>query len=130
MKKPRINITITKEDIGYSAHAFVCERSINTEGDNYEELKINVLDAVNLAFEDQGFVYTLEEIKITLELESFFDFYKVINAKALSERIGMNQSLLAQYIKGHKKPSPSQTKRIMLGVQQIGRELAEVRFLL
>jgi hypothetical protein len=42
----------------------------------------------------------------------------------------MNQSLLAQYIKGIKKPSSSQTKRILLGVQQIGRELSEVRFLL
>jgi len=62
--------------------------------------------------------------------ESFFDFYKVINAKALSERIGMNQSLLAQYIKGIKKPSLAQTKRILLGVQQIGQELSEVRFIL
>jgi hypothetical protein len=56
--------------------------------------------------------------------------YRVINAKALSERIGMNQSLLAQYIKGIKKPSPVQVKRILDGVQQIGRELSEVRFLL
>ncbi len=67
---------------------------------------------------------------VEFDLESFFDFYKVINAKALSERIGMNQSLLAQYIKGIKKPSPAQTKRILHGVQQIGRELTEVRFLL
>ena len=50
--------------------------------------------------------------------------------KALSERIGMNQSLLAQYIKGIKKPSPAQTKRILSGVREIGRELSEVRFLL
>jgi hypothetical protein len=42
----------------------------------------------------------------------------------------MNQSLLAQYIRGIKKPSPAQTKRILKGVQQIGRELSEVRFLL
>jgi len=42
----------------------------------------------------------------------------------------MNQSLLAQYIKGIKKPSTHQTKRILEGVQQIGRELSEVRFLL
>jgi transcriptional regulator with XRE-family HTH domain len=54
----------------------------------------------------------------------------VINAKALSERIGMNQSFLSQYIKGTKKPSASQTKRILNGVQQIGRELSEVQFLL
>jgi len=42
----------------------------------------------------------------------------------------MNQSLLSQYIKGIKKPSASQTKRILNGVQQIGRELSEVQFLL
>lgn len=63
-------------------------------------------------------------------MQSFFEFYKVINAKALSERIGMNQSLLAQYITGKKKPSPTQTERILKGVQQIGRELAEIRFLI
>ena len=42
----------------------------------------------------------------------------------------MNQSLLAQYINGIKKPSPTQTKRILKGVQQIGRELTDVSFLL
>jgi hypothetical protein len=41
----------------------------------------------------------------------------------------MNQSLLAQYINGIKKPSPGQTQRIFKGVQQIGKELAEIRFL-
>jgi hypothetical protein len=54
----------------------------------------------------------------------------VINAKALSERIGMNQSLLEQYIKGIKKPSPTQTNRILKGVQQVGRELAGIQFLI
>ena len=65
-----------------------------------------------------------------LTCPSFFEFYKVINAKALSKRIGMNQSLLAQYIKGNKKPSPAQKKRILKGVQKVGRELAEVSFFL
>lgn len=130
MKKPKINLTITKEDTGYSAYVFTENISINTQVDTYEELKTNVLEAVNLAFEDKGFVYTINEIKFTLDLQSFFEFYKVINAKALSERIGMNQSLLAQYIKGIKKPSVNQTQKILYGVQQIGRELAEIRFLL
>src|SRR5579862_5387758 len=98
MKKPIIRITVTKEDTGYSAHALVHHKSINTEGDTYEELKANILDVVNLSFEEEGFTYSLGEIKIVLDLESFFDFYKVINAKALSDRIGMNHSLLSQYI--------------------------------
>ena len=121
---------ITKEDIGYSANAFVNNISINTQADNFDELKLNIIEAVNLSFEDLGYEYSLDEIKLNLDLESFFDFYKVINAKALSERIGMNQSLLAQYINGIKKPSHKQTERILNGVQQIGRELAEIRFLL
>jgi hypothetical protein len=130
MKKPVINILITKEDKGYSASAAIDGDFIGTQGDNFEELKANVLEAVNLASEDKDLVYSIDEIRFTLDLQSFFEFYKVINAKALSERIGMNQSLLAQYITGKKKPSHSQTQRILNGVQQIGRELAEIRFLM
>lgn len=130
MKKPKIKVTVTKEDTGYSANTLISAYFIATEAETFEELKANVLEAVNLAFEDKGFIYINEEIKFEYDLESFFDFYKVINAKALSERIGMNQSLLAQYIKGIKKPSASQTKRILQGVHKIGRELSEVQFLL
>ena len=39
MKKPKITITITKEDSGYSAHALVDNISINTQGETWEELK-------------------------------------------------------------------------------------------
>ena len=103
---------------------------IGTEAENFEDLKTNILEAVNLSFQETSIIYTIDEIRFEYGIESFFDFYKVINAKALSERIGMNQSLLAQYIKGIKKPSSIQTKRILQGVHQIGRELSEVRFLL
>jgi predicted RNase H-like HicB family nuclease len=130
MKKPKITIGITKEDSGYSAHALVDEISINTQGETLEELKEMILDAVNLSFVDKAIIFTSEELEYTYDVESFFEFYKVINAKALSKRIGMNQSLLSQYINGIKKPSPTQTKRILKGVQQIGKELSEVRFLL
>jgi predicted RNase H-like HicB family nuclease len=130
MRKSKINITITKEETGYSANANVKNTFICTQGETFEELKANILEAVNLAFEDKGLIFFMNEIKLTLDLQSFFEFYKVVNAKALSARIGMNQSLLAQYISGAKKPSIAQTKRIMNGVQQIGRELAEIRFLM
>jgi len=129
MKKPKIVIKIVKEDVGYSASTLVENIFITTEGNTFEELKAGIVEAVNLSFEDKGFVYNIEEIKFIYDLESFFDFYKVINAKALSKRIGMNQSLLAQYINGNKKPSNTQTKRILQGVQQIGRELSEIRII-
>ena len=128
MKKPVINISIIKEDIGYSATCTVQKKFIGTQGDNYAKLQENIVEAVNLAFEDEDFFYTISEIVLNYDMNSFFEFFKVINAKALSERIGINQSLLAQYIKGHKKPSSTQKKRILTGVQELGRELAAVQF--
>jgi hypothetical protein len=128
MKKPIIHISIIKEDVGYSATCTIQKKIIGTQGDNYTELQENIVEAVNLAFEEEGFVYTISEIVLNYDMNSFFEFFKVINAKALSERIGINQSLLAQYIKGHKKPSAIQKKRILTGVQELGRELAAVQF--
>lgn len=128
--KPKIELTIIKEDTGYTAVGQWRNRLLATQGENWTELQEMILDMVNLTFEDLGYSYSINEIRLTYDLESFFNFYKVINAKALAERIGMNQSLLSQYIKGIKKPSPMQTKRILQGVQQIGKELSEVRFLL
>jgi predicted RNase H-like HicB family nuclease len=126
MKK--IEMIIERTKTGYSAYA--AKYPVYTVGSTLEELKSNMLEALNLHFEEEGKMITEKNLKVTLDLPQFFEFYKVINAKALSERIGINQSLLAQYIIGVKKPSPSQTQRILKGVQQIGRELAEIRFLL
>jgi predicted RNase H-like HicB family nuclease len=124
----KIEIIIEKTKTGYSAYA---ERyPVYTVGKSLEELKSNILEAINLLLEKQDKKVTENDLKIILDLPQFFAFYKVINAKALSERIGMNQSLLAQYIKGVKKPSSNQTNRILKGVQQVGKELAGIQFLL
>jgi predicted RNase H-like HicB family nuclease len=123
----KITIIVEKTKTGYSAYAE--KYAVYTVGKSLEELKANILDAVNLFLEKSGKFVTENDLKIVLDLPQFFEFYKVINAKALSERIGMNQSLLAQYIKGIKKPSSTQTNRILKGVQQVGRELAGVQFL-
>jgi predicted RNase H-like HicB family nuclease len=124
----KIEMIVEKTKTGYSAYAE--KYAVYTTGSSLQELKGNILEALNLYFEKDGKIVTEKDLQIILDLPQFFEFYKVINAKALSERIGMNQSLLAQYIKGNKKPSASQTQRILKGVQQIGQELASVRFLL
>ena len=130
MNKQTVPIRVIKEDKGYSATSKIDKNFIATQADSFDELIRMILEAINLTLENNRIVFKKDDLKFEYDLESFFDFYKVINAKALSERIGMNQSLLAQYIKGIKKPSPAQTKRILEGVQQIGRELSEVRFLI
>jgi hypothetical protein len=130
MKKPKIVMTVLKEDSGYSASAKMKDVFIGTQGEDMEELKKNIIEAVNLAFEDKRAKYEISEITLKLDLQSFFDFYKVINAKALSERIKMDKKLLTQYISGEKKPSATQAKRIFRGVQQMGKELAAIQYFL
>jgi predicted RNase H-like HicB family nuclease len=124
----KIEMILEKTKSGYSAYAE--KYPVYTVGKSLDQLKVNILEALNLYFEKENKSVTERDLKITLDLPQFFEFYKVINAKALSERIGMNQSLLAQYIKGNKKPSPLQTQRILKGVQKVGTELAAIRFLL
>ena len=126
MKK--IEMIVERTNTGYCAYAN--KLAVYTVGNDFPELKNSMLEALNLYFEEEGKTITENDIKVSLDLPQFFEFYKVINAKALSQRIGMNQSLLAQYIKGIKKPSAIQTRRILKGVQQVGKELAEMQFLL
>jgi hypothetical protein len=124
----KIEMIVERTNAGYSAYA--AKYPVFTVGSSLVDLKDNMLEALNLYFEGQGKKVAEKDLKITLDLQQFFEFYKVINVKALSERIGMNQSLLAQYIKGAKKPSTTQVNRILSGVQQLGKELASIQFLL
>ena len=124
----KIEIIVETTKTGYSAYAK--KYPVYTTGKSFEKLKTNILEALNLYFDQEGKSISEDDLQISLDLPQFFEFYRVINAKALSERIGMNQSLLAQYIKGIKKPSKSQTNRILKVVQQVGKELASIRFLL
>lgn len=121
-----LEMLVEKTNTGFSAYAEALP--VFTTGSNLSELKANMLEALNLYFEDKGKSITEQDIKITLDLPQFFDFYKEINATALSKRIGMNQSLLAQYISGKKKPSAQQVNRILGGVREVGRELAAMDF--
>ena len=81
------------------------------------KLKTSIVEGLNLYSEETGGKpVTVDNLKVTLDLPQFFEFYKEINATALSKRISMNQTLLAQYISGKKKPSAQQVHCILDGV--------------
>lgn len=127
MRKSKLIMTVMKEKRGYSAHANVGSTFIGTQANSLPVLRSKILDAVNLALGTDS-TYRDEDIVLRPDLRSFFDFYDVLNAKALSARIGMHQSLLAQYVSGVKRPSAAQSRRILQGVRQVGRELAKMKF--
>ena len=60
-------------------------------------------------------------------LYQFFSGHPELNASAIAKRMGMSQSLLAQYICGAKKPSAKRLDRIFSTIEDLGRELIAVR---
>lgn len=84
----------------------------------------NVNEAFSLYFEDEKFIAS--RISFEIDFKQFFQYYKLINSKALAEKIGMNPTLLSQYVRGHKRPSQKQSRRILYGINQIGQELADI----
>lgn len=133
-----IKATVFKDSGGFYAEAHLPFGSGSYEGPTITYASGCTIDAtiedlvkgIAFALDDSEHLITRENLSITLDLPSLFEFYKVINVKALSIRLGMNQSLLSQYINGKKKPSRRQTMRIVEGIHQLGRELAEVEIVM
>ena len=79
-----------------------------------------------------------EDIDEDLSFEGFFDkrettlLYKVfmahpeLNVSAIARRLGMSQSLMAQYISGKKNASDARVTLILDTIREIGQELIAV----
>jgi hypothetical protein len=128
MKK--ITFIVEKDENGFSAYAEDFEKhSIVTMGDDLPDLKVNILDAVNLQLTHNGKPPAItDDIVLKYDISSFFRLYDVINSKALAKRIGMSQSLLSQYTNGIKPVSEKQVQKVFEGIKQLGKELYELDY--
>jgi len=122
MKKYRM--IIEKTDTGFSAYS--TDFPVFTTGDSMNEVFENSVEALNLYFEEKNLVVNPDQIKLEIDFQQFFQYYNVINAKVLAEKIGMNPTLLSQYVSGKKRPSEAQSQRILTGINRIGKELSEL----
>ena len=120
--KRKIVFIIEKTDTGFSA--YTQDYPIYTTAVTMDALLENANEAFTLYFEDKK--YNTQQIYFEIDFKQFFQYYKVINSKALAEKIGMNPTLLSQYVRGHKRPSEKQSRRILYGINKIGQELAEM----
>lgn len=127
MAKKKIVMTVEKTDTGFSAYSI--DYSIYTTGRSIPELINNAYEATGFYFEEENIKIEPDDIKFEIDFKQFFKYYKVINAKFLAEKIGMNATLLSQYVSGTKKPSPKQTEKILNGIHRIGQELSEINLL-
>ena len=123
MKK--LVVKVEKTGSGFSAY---CEKHpAFTTGRTLTELSTNMIESLNLYFEEErkGREITARDLDFQLDMSNLFEIFP-INVKAFSSRVGMNYTLLIQYVKGVKKPSAKQTEKILEGMQAIGKELSEI----
>ncbi|MGJ3236914.1 helix-turn-helix domain-containing protein [Marivirga sp.] len=123
----KIILTVEKTNTGFSAYS--AHYPIFTTALSVPELIKNAYEASELYFEEEKVKIEPNDIKFEIDFQQFFKYYKVINSKFLAEKIGMNASLLSQYVSGTKKPSAKQTEKILNGIHQIGQELSGINLL-
>ena len=125
----KIKVRFEKTMTGFSAYAE--KYSAFTTGKTVAELMTNMVESLNLYFEEAGIkkVITPNDLLFEVDLTSVFEVFSVINVRALSGHLGMNYTLIAQYATGKKKPSPKQTEKIMQGIHEIGRQLSELNLI-
>jgi hypothetical protein len=120
--KKKILVVIEKSNTGFSGYAE--SYPVYTTGATMNELINNTIDAFTFYFENEKF--DPAQVGFEIDFKQFFQYYKVLNSKALAQKIGMNPTLLSQYVRGHKRPSQKQSQRILYGINQIGQELSEI----
>ena len=125
--KKKITMIIEKTDTGFSAYSN--NYPIFTTGRTVPELINNAYEASGLYFKEENIAISPENVKFEIDFSQFFRYYKVLNSKFLAEKIGMNPTLLSQYVQGYKKPSQIQTEKILAGIHQIGQELSEMNLI-
>lgn len=128
MKKlEKVGIIIEKTRTGFSAYAI--DIPIYTTGKNIAELIGNANEATQLYYEEDKRASSKFIIQYQIDFKQFFQYYRVLNAKVIAEKIGMNPILLSQYVQGKKKPSQLQTERIINAIHEIGVELSSINLI-
>ena len=61
-------------------------------------------------------------------MQRFFLTHKEINVAEMARLIGINPTLLRNYINGFKKPSPEREKEILTYIHKLGREMMAASF--
>lgn len=103
-------------------------------GETLDKLKTNIREAIDLHLE--GLIDSDEntpdellrgeyELNLRINIQDLFEHFP-ITVKGVSERAGINRTLLNQYVKGDKTMSEKQALRIRDAINRIGNELIQL----
>lgn len=127
-------VIIEKTDNNYSAYVENVDGVIAI-GDTLDEIKINILEAINVLVEEciELGCEIPEELKgeydvvFRMDIKSFFEFYNGIFTKSGLEKLtGINQKQLWHYASGQSKPRQAQLLKIESALHKLGKELVSV----
>ena len=121
---------VEKNDNGF--YQISCDESWNGYnfggyGHSVEEAKADFMDSVEEAKEmaaEQGIVNE-EEIVVSFkyDLESFFNYFDLINVTQLARIAGINESKMRQYKAGLAYASEKTARKLLTTIRRIGAEL-------
>ena len=94
-----------------------------------EQLEKFITDDYGIRWEDLDEDLSFEGFfnkKETTPLYKFFINHPEINVSAIARRMGISQSLMAQYISGKKHASKKRMEIILETIREVGRELIAI----
>lgn len=121
-----VQFLIEKVDDGYTAYAK--DYSILTEADTLKEVYEEAEEAFEIQLEETKENREDFQLEFKYDFATLFEVYRVVNVAALGERIGINRSLISQYINGTKTPSLKQKQKIEEGLHDFAKELLKFSF--
>lgn len=86
-----------------------------------EDAKLNVQEYKEMKAEE-GKTFPDVELDFRFDVGSFFDYYP-IDVTAFAKYIGMNASVVRQYVTSLRQPREEQIRKIRNGIDQLSRDL-------
>ena len=115
---------VEKTDTGFSAYAL--DSPIFTTGQSAPEIINSAYEAIAFYFEGEDEKVGPNDVRFEIDFKQFFKYYKVINAKFLAEKLGWMLPYYLNTFQERKPPQRNKQKKILSGIHQIGRELADI----
>lgn len=102
------------------------------EGITAEEAKIDFAgcyEDMRLSYKRQGKAFIEAEFVFEYDMAAFLNYYsKALSLAGLSRITGINQQQLSHYATGRKRPRPATIHKIEYSLQNLSKDLSQVRF--
>ena len=125
-------LNVTVEHSGENLSAYISGVPIAVVGDNINEIKESIKEAIEFYLEVESKPVALlkgeYELTYHFDTQSLLNYYsRIFSFVALQYLTGINQKQLCHYASGLKKPREQQRKKIEFALHNLGSELLAVK---